>query len=245
MPSKSFPLKGRTFRTLLSFLFLACFASEAISQRLPPTPPLEKDGNLTDIPFHFTSDRVPRIVIYLRINSSKLLPFLLDTGFNGSLALSGSVARELKLTPGAVRSKPGDRGVNPVLILRSVDFPSVRSSSQLTIRNIPAQLGNWNFESVGKTTIAGLVGVSIFAERILSVDFDRRVLTLSQNTPIWKYGIDFKKTKIRVDESWVGVCSSRSRRHILDVGAFRYRQRDHDLAGSDSEGEREFSNPPG
>ena len=149
MKSKSFALIGRLmlFFPLGALSFLGCIRThaQAVESDLWSA---QSGRRTTEIPFLFPSKSAPRIVIYLRINSSKRMPFLLDTGYSGSILFFKRSASALRLKPISLVSKSKHPLSFETAILKSVEFPSLKSVSQLTITNLPVELENWNPKNV-------------------------------------------------------------------------------------------------
>ena len=185
MKSKSFALIGRLmllFALGVSFL-LGCIRmpAQAVESEVGSA---QNERRTTEIPFSFPSKSAPRIVIYLRINSSKRMPFLLVTGYSGSIIFFKWSASALRLKPISRVSKSKHPVSFETAILKSVEFTSLKSGFQFTIINLPVELKNWNPKNVRRPSIAGLMGCSLFSNGALSVDFDRKTLTLSPTCKI-------------------------------------------------------------
>ena len=177
MGRKSF---AKLHRFLILFALsasLLCYCIKTPAQEIESDLSNQSERQTSEIPFTFPSRSAPRIVVYLHINSSRRMPFLLDTGYSGSMLFFKWSASALHLNPNARQSQFKPSSDAQIALLKSVEFPSLKHSSRLTIQNLPVEIKNLNPTNSHKPLIAGLLGCSLFSSGVLSVDFDRKTLT--------------------------------------------------------------------
>lgn len=170
-------------------LIVMLFFTSALNSYAQPDPHIEfRPSPLsepTEIPFHLLNPKIPRIIVYLSINDSKKLPFLVDTGFNGSLLLSKTLSKQVEEVQEPDSPLAGKKNSERTVVLSTVDLPAVSSSSPLSLKNLPVLLSDWEPGRDKKPKISGLIGLSIFHFGVITVNFDKQVMTLSEGVPAW------------------------------------------------------------
>lgn len=126
-----------------------------------------KDGPI-QLPFEYTNEK---IVVTARINSGPELHFLLDTGSSQTVidksvaaSLGGNTTKTYSVTTGT-KSMPMSFATLPTL-----------SMGDLTINDVPVLITDLSGIARG---ISGLLGANILKRFAVTLDFDNRMLTLS------------------------------------------------------------------
>ena len=157
----------------------------------------------TEIPFHLTNPKIPRIIVYLSINDSKRLPFLVDTGFNGSLLLTKSISKQFEDVQDTEAALAVKKNSERTVVLSTVDLPAVSSSAPLSLRNLPALLSDWEPGRDKKPKISGLLGLAIFHSGVITVNFDKQVMILSEGVPAWGKYVEAEPCNLKMEDGLI------------------------------------------
>ena len=191
---------GLTLFVMLFFMTaLKSYAQSDAHIEVRPSPLSEP----TEIPFHLLNPKIPRIIVYLSINDSKKLPFLVDTGFNGSLLLFKTMSKQVEEVQEPDSSLTGNKNSERTVVLNTVDLPAVSSSSPLSLRNLPVLLSDWEPGRDKKPKISGLIGLSIFHFGVITVNFDKQVMTLSEGVPAWGKYAEAEPCVLKMEEGLI------------------------------------------
>jgi hypothetical protein len=153
----------------LAFLFTCLLVALLACSAKAETQPVE-------IPFTFTDGFIR---IQARVpQSTEPLYFLLDSGAGASV-LSLRTAQRLHLPLGKTESV---RGVGVSAAARHLDGISAAASG-VTLSNIPLAVDLSSADGLCSKPIDGLIGVGFFKDRVVQIDYAKRVLRITSATP--------------------------------------------------------------
>lgn len=151
-------------------LFLTCLLALLFAW------PAKAETQSVEIPFTFTDGFIR---IQARVpQSSEPLQFLLDSGAGASV-LSLRTAQRLHLPLGRTESV---RGVGVSAAARRLDSVDA-STGGVRLSNIPLAVDLSSADQLCSRPIDGLIGVGFFKDRVVQIDYARRVLRITTSAP--------------------------------------------------------------
>jgi predicted aspartyl protease len=216
--------------TIIAALAMACSVSTL--QNDNPHGPTSREaarpvsGPTVVIPFQFDPLKSPYILLTARVNGSKPMLFMLDTGLNAPILLMEWAAKELGVFPSSRSSKPGlpnsgkgtDLRTDITLVSDNPDRDAVIDGVPTFIRNFPKVE-----ENVSESRIAGVIGIPLLKPFTVQIDFSGKKMTLfadPQDAPVGK-GV----TTIKMSEQRgfifvpIRVNTGRQTNLLLDTGS--------------------------